>query len=84
MYVAYNLALRRDHVIILSVEKKNSVTQPVCAFVAVGIQHARLSFVASPDRQTLYTLSHKPHDFHNFRKKVIEHKMCLEFLYKFV
>ena len=49
-----------------------SITQPVCAFVALGNQHAQLSSVACPDQQKFCTAFH---EWHNFRKKVIECKM---------
>jgi hypothetical protein len=55
-----------------------SVTQIVRVFVAVGIQDEQLLFVACPDQQQLYTLSHKRHDFHDFRKKDVEYKMCVQ------
>ena len=51
-----------------------SITQSGCSFVALGIQHAQLSSVAFPAQQKFYTSSHKRHDF---RKKVIEHKMSV-------
>jgi hypothetical protein len=60
-------------------------------FVALGIQHAKhmccilLSPVARTSKQYLSTRSHKQHNFQKYQKKenVIEHEMCLDFVYKF-
>ena len=58
----------------------------MCVCVALVIQHAQrmrliiLSSVASLALQYLSTLSHK---WHNFRNKVVEQKMCFDFLYNF-
>jgi hypothetical protein len=41
-----------------------------------------LSSMACPVVPYFYTLSHKRYDFRK-KKKVIEHKMCFDFLYNF-
>jgi len=54
-------------------------------FVALIIQHAkpmhRIIICPCKALQYVSTLSHKRHDFRE--EKVIEHKMCLDFLYNF-
>ena len=57
-----------------------NITYAKCLFVALVIQNAKRSLriilpsVACPALQYFPTLSHKRQDF---RKKVIEHKMCV-------
>ena len=65
-----------------------SVTDSECVSVALAIQHAMhmrhviLPSVACPALPYFSALSHKTHDFRG--KKVIEHKMCLDFLHSFL
>ena len=66
-----------------------SITQPERVFAALGTEHSMrmrrilLSSVACPAVQYISTLSHKRNDFRKKKKKVIEYKMCFDFLYKF-
>jgi hypothetical protein len=58
--------------------KAISITQTVCVFVALGIKHTMR--MPAP----LYSIF--PHYLINgtiLEKKVIEHKMCFDFLYNF-
>jgi len=45
------------------------------------MSHIILSFVAYPAPPHFSTLPYKQHDY---RKNITEHKMCFDFLYKFV
>ena len=57
----------------------------MCVFVALVIQHAkrmrRIIIYPCPALQYVSTLSHKMQDFRE--EKVIEHKVCFDFLYNF-
>jgi hypothetical protein len=58
-----------------------TITHSKCVFVVLVTQHAmRMRRVVLSSVASLATLSHKLHDF---RKDVIEHKMCFDFLYNF-
>jgi hypothetical protein len=56
----------------------------MCVFVALGIQQAmrvpHIVICDLPHLQNFSTLSPKHHDFR--KKKVIERKLCFDFLYK--
>ena len=58
-----------------------SITQPVCVFVALGIQHAmrmrHIVISVLPSLQHISTLSHKRHDFFLGGGKAIENKTCV-------
>jgi len=65
-----------------------SIAQTVCAFVALGIQHAmrmrRIVITVLPRSTYFPTLSHKRHNFWG-GKNVIEHKIvCFGFSTAFV
>jgi hypothetical protein len=66
--------------------KAITITYSECVSVALVIQHAKgvrriiLSYVACPDLPYFSALSHKSKFF---GKKVIEHKICFDFLYNF-
>jgi len=67
--------------------KEINITQPVCVFVALVIQHAMrmrhiiLQSVACPSVQNFSTLSHKRNDFRkrSYRTKAV----CFDFLLDF-
>jgi hypothetical protein len=65
---------------------KTNITYSQCVSVALGIQHAKhmhrvMSSVTCLVLTHFSTLSHKRYDFR--KKKIIEHKMCFDFLYIF-
>ena len=74
----HNVALRAVHETIVAMENKSYIFLCVCACVrmALLIQHATRRHIAicSLSGSRLFTLSHKWNDF---RKRVIEHKMCI-------
>jgi hypothetical protein len=54
--------------------KKLHVLHILNVFVALGIQHAMRMGSVTPAVQYFSTLFHKRH---NFRRKAVEHKMCV-------
>jgi hypothetical protein len=66
--------------------KAISIRYSECVFVALVIHHAMrmrhiiFSYVAC---LAVYIFSTVPHKRHDFREKVIEHKICFDFLYNF-
>jgi hypothetical protein len=75
MYVQRNIGARsRSH---CCRGKSITVTHFECVSLAVVMQHAKrmrlLSSVARPNLQYFFTLSHKGH---NFRRNLIEIKVC--------
>jgi hypothetical protein len=67
------------------VEKAINITYSECVSVALGIQQAmrmrRIVTCALSGSAIFFRISHKQHDFR--KKKVIEPKMCFDFLYNF-
>ena len=59
-----------------------SITQPVCVFIALGIllamRRRHVVFCGLPRSTTFFHIVSKAA---RFKKKIIVHKMCFEFLY---
>jgi hypothetical protein len=62
-------------------EKVISITYSECVLVALVIQHVERIVVSSVAYLTLQYFSKLPRKARFSEKKVIEHKMCFDFLY---
>ena len=75
--------MRRVSATTVEVETAIIITYFECVSVVFGIQHAMcMHSLACPALQYFSTLSHKPARLLE-KKKIIEHKMCFDFLHKF-